>query len=123
MSRLIRVLSFLSYAYIVFIVASAVSSALVPNVTDLVSRDAACYWTNVMVIYVECDAALFASVPRMLFFNFWMFFIYAPFIAYSEFLPDIIPGLLAGLISVVLYAPIIFLGWRVISRWIKKRRA
>lgn len=121
MPRLTRILARLSYVYIAIIAVSAASSALLPNFGDVAAPEAACYWRHVMFVYVDCGSELFASFARMLFFNFWQFFIYAPFVAFTEFLPDIIPGLIAGVISLALYAPIVFLIWRGIV-WFTKRK-
>jgi hypothetical protein len=69
----------LSVLYVVLVLLSFVTSLLLPSLHDVgLMRTESCYWTNALVVFVECGQDVIAGSVKGFFFNLWLLFIYFP---------------------------------------------
>jgi hypothetical protein len=101
MTRILSTTLFrLSLLYVVVVAVSFALSQLLPSFQDIApTRDEHCYWTNAMLVFVECGSDVFAGSAKEPFYNFWLFLIYAPmFLSWK---------------ALLIYAPIGFIFFRL----------
>ena len=104
MIRLLNMIAIrISVLYVIAVIASLVFSQMLPSfeaVRD--QRIQSCYWTSAMRVLGECVPEAFATSLRTSFYNFWLYFIYFPmFMSWK---------------TIVIYAPVVFLVFQLLSR-------
>lgn len=77
-------------AFIILVIASFSFSLILPSFEAAQhERSQNCYWTDAMLVYVECGPNAFAGSLRTIFYNFWLYFLYfmifAPWLAVPIF--------------------------------------
>ena len=77
-------------------------------------RESVCYWTDALVIFVECGDQVIVGELRAFFYNLWLLPYYAPIFGFG------FPSPYYMSVSLITYAPLIFLGV-VFIRWIIRR--
>lgn len=105
-----KIATYACAAYVAIILFSFLASIQLPNFHDFSPQQrSGCYWTNVMVGYVECGSDVLFHKWRRLFFNFWMMFVYFPLLGLT--------GWLEGFaIALAIYAPVVFLVYSLFRR-------
>ncbi|RVU36799.1 hypothetical protein EOI86_16680 [Hwanghaeella grinnelliae] len=103
---------FACIAYVAVVLSSIPASLLLPSFEEVTTQRAtSCYWTNAMLVFVECGSAVEAGVWKSAYYNAWTMAIYSPFIAMSS---------IKAFVQVLLaYAPAVFLLY-VLIRIIKR---
>ncbi|MEO1324625.1 MAG: hypothetical protein AAFV59_16660 [Pseudomonadota bacterium] len=94
-------LKYLCILYLAFVIFSFSLSQMLPSfdtIRDM--RDEKCYWTNAMLVFVECGSAVPASAAKELVYNFWLRLIYSPMAMFAGYLQH-------ALWTMALYAPFV----------------
>jgi len=108
-NRVRRWLFWICSAYVGAMALVVSSWFLVPSFAQGRASGAACYWTDALVIYVECESSIAQG-----FLNFPLQLVYAPtfgLIALFDSLAGVPYGLLLLAEGVLLWAPPIYLAW------------
>jgi hypothetical protein len=79
------------------------------------TQDQACYWTNAMVVFVECGARAPGGTIREVIYNLWLYLIYLPMFTLASSLK---PTAVAA--TGALYAP--FFVFFILSTKLRKIR-
>jgi len=100
---MIKILRNISYAYLFLVGLSATISlaAQFPSFKEVGHLDQGCYWTDALVVYIECRG-LFANETIKFFLNYWMQMVYiVMFSVYLLPLP----------VALLMWSPILYLIW------------
>ena len=96
-------------AYVAVVLSSVPASLLLPSSEEVTTQRAtSCYWTNAMIVFVECGSAVEAGAWKSAYYNAWT---NSPFIAISS--PKAFVQVLLA------YVPAVFLLY-VLIRFIKR---
>lgn len=111
-SRFVAVIFYLSIGYIALLAISFLVSLTLPSFPERAPMffglfgDTNCYWTDAMLVFVDCaPAGAFSSILGN-FFNLWLFLLYAPmFTTYAVSQNQLLFVSLSA--TVALYLPIV----------------
>jgi hypothetical protein len=114
MSRLRVWLFRISCSYVLVLAAVIAVWFFIPSFSEDRASGAACYWTDALVPGVEC-----VSIPLQYFLNLPGLLVYLPMFGLMALFDSVaaIPyGVLLLGVSAVLWAPLIYLAWRLFER-------
>jgi hypothetical protein len=118
----VRFLASLRYLCLIYFAVIALGlglSLLLPSFGSLKhmpeTLDQTCYWTNAMVVFVECGARVPGGTMREVIYNLWLYLIYFPmFVLWLSFGPAAVAA------TGALYAP--FFAFFILSTKLRKIR-
>lgn len=119
-----KALLYACFAYVLFIVLSFAFSMPLPHFRDVgAQRNDFCYWTNVMIAFVECGSNVRVTQGLSFFYNFWMTFIYYPMFAVAALLEGR-EGIAIKLIgfTFLLYTPIALMLYSIFKHFKTRHR-
>ena len=115
-----------SLLYVLLLLLSYLLSTNLPQFYEAGEhRDQLCYWTDALVLGVECGEQVVAGAWRALFYNLWLTLLFGPLFvraALAGFVSDPLDALaVVRLVSILaVYAAPIFLAY-VFGKWIVRK--
>lgn len=112
MMRIIRlVLEGICIAYLLLLVLSHWASSSLPHFRGISDRTNTCYWTDALIMYVECGMYVPYSEILNFFLNFWMYPFYGPYFVMLGFGSGWFLMVISFISTLVVYLPFFILFW------------